>query len=257
MPRPRKPVVEPSSSVRSRLIGLGGQRSDGSPDVRGIAARLGRSPRTVQRYLASGWLPDQAESHVSSLEAADARRPRWITSDEGPTARGLLGDRHSKMPAVQDVRGSLLTAYRRGDGSIDTRRAADELGRSQRTVQRWAKGESRPKIDAQELLRGKVRESLITTKRGSRLSHRGSSVKLTAMITVSGDTRRRTVGNGAAIKLSGADMDSIAQAYAAGGDSAASSALVKVVGKSSYMRGIVGGGAAGVAVSDVSEVQFT
>lgn len=261
MARPKSPRVPPSESVRARLIGLGGQRSDGSPDVKGIAARLERSPRTVQRYLASDRLPKVAESHVSSLEAADARKPKWISAtDEGPTARALMGGRQPKMPAVQDVRGSLSTRYQRADGSIDTRRAAGELGVSQRTVQRWAKGESRPKLASQESLRGKVRESLLDTKRGARLANKGATVELTAVVDVSGDVRQRSLGKGAAIKLSGQDMDNIAKAYAQGGDKAATAALAQAVGRSSYVQQIIGqsrGNVSRMAMKDISEVRFT
>jgi hypothetical protein len=127
-------------------------------------------------------------------------------------------------------------------------------------VQRWAKGESRPKLASQESLRGKVRESLLDTKRGARLANKGATVELTAVVDVSGDVRQRSLGKGAAIKLSGQDMDNIAKAYAQGGDKAATAALAQAVGRSSYVQQIIGqsrGNVSRMAMKDISEVRFT
>lgn len=233
---PGKPVP-PSSAVRSRLIGLGGARADGGPDTAAIARRVGRSPRTVQRWLASGFLPRAAEAKVRELEAIDARRPRWIeVRDEGVTAQALLGARQAKLPAVQDVRGSLLTAFQRRDGSIDTRRAADELGVSQRTVQRWVKGISRPRIGHQQGIRKAVRASMVMGRRGARQQSQGAWVELTAVVQVSDDVRIRKIGHQTGIRLSGDDMAKIQEAYARGGDAAVDKALARAVAKSRYGR---------------------
>lgn len=256
MPRPKKPVPPPpSSAVRSRLIGLGGARADGSPDTAAIARRIGRSPRTVRRWLASGSLPRAAEARVRELEVSDARRPRWIEArDEGVTARALVGARQAKLPAVQDVRGSLLTAFQRKDGSIDTRRAAVELGVSQRTVQRWAKGTSRPKIVHQEGIRKAVRVSMVEGRRGARQQTQGAKVELTAVVQISGDTRVRKIGHQAGIRLSGDDMAKIQEAYARGGDAAVNKALARAVAKSRYGRDA---GMDSGSVRAISEVRFT
>lgn len=255
MPRPRKPVPpSPSSTVRSRLMGLGGARSDGGPDTAAIARRVGRSQRTVQRWLASDTLPRAAEAKVGELEASDARRPRWITvGDEGATGRALIGARQGRMPAVQDVRGSLLTAFARSDGSIDTRRAAAELGVSQRTVQRWAKGASRPKIEHQQGLRKAVRSSMLEGRRATRQQNRGAAVELTAVVQISSDIRVRKLGHQTGIRLSGDDMARIQEAYARGGDTAANKALGQAVARSKY--GLASGLDSG-SLRSISEVRF-
>lgn len=256
MPRPKKPVPPPpSSAVRSRLIGLGGARADGGPDTTAIAHRVGRSPRTVQRWLASGSIPRAAESRVRELEISDARRPRWIEAkDEGVAARALFGAKQAKMPAVQDVRGSLLTAFQRKDGSIDTRRAAAELGVSQRTVQRWAKGTSRPKIGHQQGLRKAVRTSMVEGRRGVRQQNQGAKVELTAVVQISGDTRQRKLGHQTGIRLRGEDMAKIQEAYARGGDAAVNKALSRAVARSRYGRDA---GMDAGSVRAISEVRFT
>jgi predicted transcriptional regulator len=266
MPRPKKVVPPPSASVKARLAGIGGQRADGSPNVKGIAARMGRSERTVRRYLAEDRLPASADSRVSALERADARKPKWITArDEGPVARGLIGAKAGQMPAVTDVRGSLLSAYQKvnretGEITIDTRRAAAELGVSQRSVQRWAKGEARPKLASQEALRVKVREEAVSTKRGSRMANQGASVEARVEMTVSGDKRTRTLKN---IRLSANDMGRIAQAYARGGDKAASAVLTLALRRSEYVRQVSGeadpgrASTASVSIRNVQEVRFS
>lgn len=254
MPRPRKPVpLPPSSTVRSRLMGLGGARGDGGPDTAAIARRVGRSQRTVQRWLASDTLPRAAEVKVRELEASDARRPRWITvRDEGATGRALIGAQ-GRMPAVQDVRGSLLTAFRRSDGSIDTRRAAAELGVSQRTVQRWAKGSSRPRLEHQQGLRKAVRSSMLEGRRAIRQQNQGAAVELTAAVQISSDIRVRKLGHQTGIRLSGKDMTRIQEAYARGGDSAANKALGRAIAGSKYGR--VSGLDSG-SLRSISEVRF-
>ncbi len=236
MARPRKPVPPPpSGSIRARLTGIGGARSNGAPDVTAIAERIGRSPRTVQRWLASGSVPRQAEEKLRELERVDAHRPRWIEAkDEGTTARALLGDRERQLPAVQDVRGSLLAAFRRQDGSVDTRRAAEALGVSQRTVQRWSKGQSRPKISHQDALRKEVRASMLDGRRGAHQARQGASVQVTAVVQISGDVRQRRLGHQSGIRLSGQDMAVIQQAYATGGDAAANRALSTAIARSTY-----------------------
>lgn len=256
MARPRKPAPPPpSGSVRARLTGVGGARANGAPDVAAIAARVGRSPRTVQRWLASGALPKGAEERVRDLERVDAHRPRWIEAkDEGATARGLLGDKERLLPAVQDVRGSLLAAFRRKDGTLDTRRAADELGVSQRTVQRWAKGQTRPKIQHQDTLRKSVRSSMVEGRRGARQVNQGALVQVTAVVAISGDVRQRRIGHQSGIRLSGQDMAVIQQAYAKGGDAAATRALSTAIARSTYGRqsGMHTG-----SIRAISEARFT
>lgn len=255
MPRPKKPVPPPPSrTVRSRLIGLGGARADGGPDTAAVARRVGRSQRTVQRWLASGVLPRVVEDKVRELEAVDARRPRWIEArDEGATSRALVGARQAKLPAVQDVRGSLLAAFQRKDGLIDTRQAAAKLGVSQRTVQRWAKGASRPKICHQQDIRRAVRGVMVEGRRGTRQQAQGARVAMTAVVQISGDTRVRKIGHQTGIRLSGTDMAKIQAAYVRGGDAAANKALAVAVATSRYGRDA---GMDSVSVRSISEVRF-
>lgn len=237
--RPRKPVPPPpSQTARARLMGVGGQRADGSPNVAKIAAQVGRSERTVQRWLKDNRIPAKAESTVHELERAEARRSRWMeASDEGALGRALIGDR-KKMPAVQDVRGSLFSAYGRADGTIDTRRAAADAGVSQRTVQRWLKGEYRPKVEHQKKIRTAVRGSLIdNNKRVSRLKNRGAVVELHARVTVSSDTRVRRIGGSSDARLSPTQMRRVSEAYKSGGDAAAHKILAEEFARTSYARG--------------------
>jgi len=255
MARPRKKTPPPpSQSVRARLIGLGGQRPDGSPDIRGISQRIGRSPRSVRRYLASERIPEKTNVHVAALEAADARKPAWIpANDEGPTGRALMGQTAGKMPPVTDVRGSLLASWARPDGSVDTRAAAEALGKSQRTVQRWAKGENRPKIESQEAIRSHVRDSMLGGKRGSRMANIGAEVEVEARIQISGDIRHRKIGHNTPIRLSGQDMDKIRAAYASGGDGEADKELAKAVARSGYGKQI---GMDPLSMTNVTDVTF-
>lgn len=255
MPRPKPIHTPPSLTTRARLLGIGGQRADGSPDVGRIAARVGRSERSVRRWLQSGKLPKAAASEVAAIEKAEAHRPRWVAAaDEGPVGRSLMGTKQRNMPATQDVRGSLLAAFQRSDGSIDTRRAAGELGVSQRTVQRWAKGQARPKVDHQQAIRAAVRKSTTTgNKRTSRLANQGAAVELKAEIQVSSDTRTRRIGHQQAIRLSGAEMQRVTAAYQSGGDAAANRELARAVANSRYGREI---GLDATSVRRVSEVRF-
>lgn len=255
MARPRKPVPPPpSSSTRARLTGVGRARADGSPDVAAIAERIGRSERTVRRYLANDRLPRLAEERVRDLEHADAQRPRWIEAkDEGPTSRALFGVKQTRMPAVQDVHGSLLASFQRPDGTVDTRRASSELGVSQRTVQRWVKGESRTTTPHQAKLRQQVRSSMLEGRRSARQSNKGAQVALTAVVKVSSDVRQRKLGHQSGIRLSGADMASIQQAYTKGGEQAANKALAGAIARSTYGR--TAGMDAG-SIRGVTEINF-
>lgn len=248
-------MPQPSKSVRARLMGLGGQRADGTPDVSAIATRVDRSERTVRRWLSEDRLPAAAAGQVRDLERAEARKPRWIqVRDEGPTSRALLGARATQAPAAQDVHGSLLAAFRRPDGSLDSRRAAAELGVHQRTVQRWAKGETRPTLEHQKALRAKVRQSIVTSgKRAARMANQGARVQVTAQVSVSADTRVRTLGQYTGIQLSGDDMSKITAAYAAGGDRAANKALARAVAASRYGRSA---NLSADSISRISEVSF-
>jgi hypothetical protein len=125
-----------------------------------------------------------------------------------------------------DVRGQLLAAYGTGArGGLNTRAAAKDLGVSQRSVQRWVRGENRPSGTHQQALAKRSRQAA-TTRAGRRrsLSHarQRRETRYGGRVSVSGDQgpigeeyhRPRTVSQAL-------DPDAILDMYAAyeaGGD---------------------------------------
>lgn len=210
-----------SQGLRGRLLGLFGQTRSGDVDTRAASQRLGVSEQTVRRWAEGTQEPSKRSAQVlADVERSEAHRPKWIAAgDEGAVGRGLTRD--AKIPVVQDIRGQLLTAFGRKDGTLDTGKAATDLGVSSSTVRRWFTGEARPKIGNQTKIRQATRQAAVDTKRGSRLKNMGSAFSMNLTVTVSNDTRTRSLKD----KFSAADMDAILTAWAEGGDTAAQAAI--------------------------------
>lgn len=87
-------------------------------------------------------------------------------------------------------------------GGPDTRRAAELLGVSQRTVQRWVKAGKLPESIHGQTAAADVaawrdspqgRAKLLGPRRSERLANRGFNATITGTYKISGDTRKRTV----------------------------------------------------------------
>lgn len=133
------------------------------------------------------------------------------------------------------VRDMVISAFGTNKrGGPNTRAAAEQLGVSQRSVQRWIAGEDRkqrnaPRSDRLSTLRIKARQAA-TTKKGRKASLDQSRARFagrkSAKLTThglqgpegggKGYTRMRTVS----VELSGTDVDAMFDAYERGGDAA-------------------------------------
>lgn len=141
----------------------------------------------------------------------------------------------TRPSADTDVRSMLQTVYgtvRRGVDVVDTKEAARRLGVSQRTVQRWLKGEHKPSSEPLKKLRTKSRQA-VTTKAG-----RARSLKraMANQKVLRGGVKVRVQGKqgpmgyerdnrSAQQKLSPEEHQMVMQAYAEGGDAGAMSVL--------------------------------
>lgn len=116
---------------------------------------------------------------------------------------------------------------------IDTRLAAQRLGVSQRTVQRWARDDRIPRAETLKKIRTRTRQT-VTTKRGrtqmaKRLAATAPSTGRTRRITIHGlqgpttdpnDRQYLRLGN-ASINMSPEQQAELYEAWASGGDDAA------------------------------------
>lgn len=124
----------------------------------------------------------------------------------------------------------LRTLYSRPDGKVDTRQAAKALNVSQRTVQRWIKGEQKPKTDNLTRINRAARQAA-TTKAGrkkairsqlnGRLAQRGAKITIRGHQGVSGnnahgDSYARF--RAATLKLTPEEVQDLLHAYADHGD---------------------------------------
>lgn len=118
---------------------------------------------------------------------------------------------------------------------ISTKDAAKSLGVSQRTVQRWLKGQHKPSQATMKKLTKKARQA-VTTKRGraqmvrrartnQRIPAGGVKVALSAHQGPSGYRRDRTVQQ----KLTPEEYEGFQMAWATGGDQAAKQYLEQVL----------------------------
>ena len=80
---------------------------------------------------------------------------------------GLTGRKATapKDATVKEMLQNLYGTVRGGAESIDTKEAARRQGVSQRTIQRWLKGDTKPRTENRKKLATKNRQS-VTTKRG-------------------------------------------------------------------------------------------
>lgn len=218
-----------SAGVRGRLLGVFGQTPAGEVDYTTASRELGVTPRTVRGWVRGDHEPSRRSAEaLSTVERRESHRPKWISvTDEGGLSKGLL--RGSKLPPVQDVRGQLMSAYGRVDGTLDTGRAAREVGVSDSTIRSWFNGKSRPKVENQDKLRRNVRTAATESKRGSRLRNMGSAFTLTAVIKVSNDVRERSISPHGELRMTGEQLDRVLAAYAEGGDKAGERALEAVL----------------------------
>lgn len=131
---------------------------------------------------------------------------------------------------VQDLFGTSVR------GGPNTRAAAETLGVSQRTVQRWIKtGKLPTRSDAAERLQNnhqawkatpEARQSAISPLRDARLRNKGTSMVFYGTIQISGDRRRR----GMTVDLTGQQMNRILDAALANDDALAHQELENAFG---------------------------
>jgi transposase len=121
-------------------------------------------------------------------------------------------------------------------GGPNTRAAAEALGVSQRTVQRWIKtGKLPTRSEAAERLQNnhqawqatpEARQAAISPRREARLRNQGTSMVFYGTIAISSDRRRR----GMTVDLTGAQMGRILDAAKANDDALAHQELENAFG---------------------------
>lgn len=121
-------------------------------------------------------------------------------------------------------------------GGPNTRAAAEALGVSQRTVQRWIKtGMPKRPSEAAERLKGghqawagtpAARRARLSPRREARLRHKGTSMVFFGTIAISGDRRRRST----TVDITGDQMGRMLDAALANDDAAAHRALEDAFG---------------------------
>lgn len=142
----------------------------------------------------------------------------------------LTGRKSAEVSGKSDnIVGMLQTLFPK-EGKIDTRRAADRLGVSQRTVQRWAKGEQKPKADNLATLNKRARQAA-TTKAGrkeaikaqlhGKLARQGAKITIRGHqgvpgANIHGDKYSRF--RSATLKMTPEQMQDLYTAYAESGD---------------------------------------
>lgn len=124
-------------------------------------------------------------------------------------------------------------------GTPDTRAAADALGVSQRTVQRWLKTgrlPARSRTGAAEQLQrdhGRWkntptgRRAALSPRRESRLRRQGTTMRFLGTVTISNDKRRRST----TVQVTGDQMGRILDAELSGNDAAAHRELEDAFGQ--------------------------
>lgn len=122
-------------------------------------------------------------------------------------------------------------------GGPNTKAAAEALGVSQRTVQRWIQQglPKRSRTDVPEQLKRRHqawrkgpggRRAAMSTRREARLRNKGTTVNFLGNITISADKRKRSTS----VPLSGEQMSRLLDAAMAGDDLAAHEALENAFG---------------------------
>ena len=123
---------------------------------------------------------------------------------------------------------------------VDTRTAAERLGVSQRTVQRWLRGDSQPRPEAMKKLTTRTRQT-VTTKQGrSRLAAQmkesigteNRTIKVTGRQGPTADPNAtgtdRPRGGSSALSMTPEEQAGLYDAWANGGDSGATSYLERL-----------------------------
>lgn len=136
-----------------------------------------------------------------------------------------------------NVTGMLRTLYSRPDGKISTKDAAKGLGVSQRTIQRWVKGEQAPKAGNLGKLNTAARRAATTkagrkkavqAQRHSRLAQRGARLTIRGNQGVPGSNRHGdsyTRFRSASLQLTPVEYQNLLDAYAEHGDAGLQSYL--------------------------------
>lgn len=169
-------------------------------------------------------------------------------SPQNPLWRAL--SRHKDVPAnVRDQVGQVYGVDSRG--RPNTRAAAEALGVSQRTVQRWIRADHAPaNSHGQELQRRHTdwqtspaaRSSQIAAGRLNRLRSQGTTLRIAGTFQISSDKRARTL----AIEMTGEQMSKILDAALQGDDRAAHQELEDALGDNYF-----GGNVAITHISDM------
>lgn len=135
------------------------------------------------------------------------------------------------MPSsTEDIRGMLQNVYgtvKDGEIHVDTRKVAQYMKVSQRTVQRWMKGTNVPSADHKKSLTKKSRQT-ITTKRGrarslKQATKQASQAKKPVTVNVAGlqGPRGYERDRNSKKEISPEEYEQLLASYADGGDPAA------------------------------------
>lgn len=159
------------------------------------------------------------------MARADRARVKWRSVGDALT-RGRAG-------SPPDIPGAIEYAYGTGRGGRpNTRAAAEALGVSQRTVQRWMKAPPAHSAGVDELHRQaqaaaespERRRQALNPRRAARIRASGAQVKFSGMTVVSHDRRRRDV----TYRFTGEQLAPVVDAYLEGGEAAGRAALTDV-----------------------------
>lgn len=196
------------NSVAEQIGQLYGTSRGGRPDTQAAADDLGVSQRTVERWIAADRTPARgAGRQLAEQHQAWRDTP---TGQQGATVGQQIGHLYGTT----------------GRGQPNTRGAADALGVSQRTVQRWVAADRAPARGA-GLQLGRQhqawrdtaagRQGQVDPARAARLAQRGGVVRFAGRITVSRDSKNRTTS----VVVSGPEMAAILAAGQNGNDALA------------------------------------
>ena len=152
------------------------------------------------------------------------RRTLWEAISRTKTSADVApGDRLADLYGLTDR------------GRPNTHAAADDLGVSQRTVQRWIQSGNLPQnLTGQQVTRqhedwqnsAAGRVDKLGSRREARLRNKGTTIEYFGMVEISRDRRKRAVS----AQLDGEQMSAIIDALKAGDDAAAHSALEEAFG---------------------------
>lgn len=205
-------IVKAGNSVAEQIAHLYGTARGGRPDTRTAAQDLGVTQRTVERWIAQDRTPTRGAG-----QRLTERHQAWENTPAGQQG-ATIG---------QQIAHLYGTTSR---GQPDTRAAAEALGVSQRTVQRWVAQDRTPDSGPGQQLTSQHqawrdtaagRQGQIDARREAQLRQRGTVIRFTGRIKISSDDKHRTTS----VVITGEEMAAILDAALNGDDNGALQAL--------------------------------